>query len=113
MRACLRVRRVTHHGELRLQLLHPVLLHVHLGSKDVGLLRGLFGLPPQVPLLPLQHVLLLGQRFHCVLALLMVHRRTREAARLIPSTGKGLESGTRGLVHLQDLRTFWPHCLIA
>lgn len=43
----------THHGELGLQFFDPVLLHVHLRSQDVGLLSGFFGLPPQVPLLPL------------------------------------------------------------
>lgn len=75
--ASVSVCRMTHHGELCLQFFDPVLLHIHLSAQDVGLLRGFFGLPPQVPLLPLQHVLLLCQGLHCVLTLLMnTHTRT-------------------------------------
>lgn len=62
--------RVTHHGELGLQFFDPVLLHVHLRAQGVSLFCGFFGLPPQVPLLPLQHILLLCQGFYCILTLL-------------------------------------------
>lgn len=60
-----------HHGQLGFQLLDAVLLEVQLRAQHPRVLRGLLGLPPQVPLLSLQQVLLLGQRLHRVLALLV------------------------------------------
>lgn len=61
---------LSHHGQLSLQLLDAVLLEVELGAQHPRVLRGFLGLPPQVPLLPLQQVLLFGQRLHRILALL-------------------------------------------
>ena len=60
----------SHHGQLSLQLLHPVVLEVQLGAQRRGVVRGLLGLAPKLPLLPLQQVLLLSQSFDGVLALL-------------------------------------------
>lgn len=65
---------LSHHGQLSLQLLDAVFLEVELGAQHPRVLRGLLGLPPQVPLLPLQQVFLLGQHLHCILALLQ-HRQ--------------------------------------
>ena len=59
-----------HHGQLSLQLLDAVLLEVELGAQHPRVLRGFLGLPPQVPLLSLQHVFLFGKRLHRILALL-------------------------------------------
>ena len=61
---------LSHHGQLSLQLLDAVFLEVELGAQHPCVLRGFLGLPPQVPLLSLQQVLLFGQRLHCILALL-------------------------------------------
>ena len=61
---------LSHHGQLSLQLLDAVLLEVELGAQHPRVLRGFLGLPPQVPLLSLQHVFLFGQRLHRILALL-------------------------------------------
>lgn len=61
----------SHHGQFRLQLLDAVLLEVELRAQQPRVLRGFLGLPPQVPLLSLQQVLLLGQCLHRILALLV------------------------------------------
>lgn len=61
----------SHHGQFGLQLLDAVLLEVELGAQHPRVLRGFLGLPPQVPLLSLQQVLLLGQCLHRILALLV------------------------------------------
>lgn len=60
----------SHHGQLGLQLLHPVVLEVQLGAQRRGMVRGLLGLAPQLPLFALQQVLLLRQSFDSILALL-------------------------------------------
>lgn len=62
---------LSHHGQLSLQLLDAVFLEVELGAQYPRVLRGFLGLPPQVPLLSLQQVLLFGQCLHCILALLV------------------------------------------
>lgn len=76
----------SHHGQLRLQLLHAVILEVQLGAQCGGVVRGLLGLAPQLPLLALQQVLLLGQGFDSVLALLWGE------ASVTRSAGRGREA---------------------
>ncbi len=62
---------LSHHSQFSLQLLDAVLLEVELGAQHPRVLRGFLGLPPQVPLLSLQQVLLFGQCLHRILALLV------------------------------------------
>lgn len=83
----------SHHGQLGLQLLHPVVLEVQLGAQRRGMVRGLLGLAPQLPLLTLQQVLLLCQGFDGIFALLQ-----GQSARLL-QRGRGASSwrGHRGL----------------
>lgn len=83
----------SHHGQLGLQLLHPVVLKVQLGAQRRGMVRGLLGLAPQLPLLTLQQVLLLCQGFDGIFALLQ-----GQSARPL-QRGRGASSwrGHRGL----------------
>lgn len=60
----------SHHGQLGLQLLDAVFLEVELRAQHSRVLRGLLGLPTQVPLLPFQQIFLFGQYFHRILTLL-------------------------------------------
>lgn len=78
---------LSHHGQLSLQLLDAVFLEVELGAQHSRVLRGLLGLPPQVPLLPLQQVFLFGQHLHCILTLL----EHREADHFQAQNSAGLE----------------------
>lgn len=64
----------SHHGQLSLQLLHAVVFEVQLGAQRRGVVRGLLGLAPQLPLLTLQQVLLLGQCPDGLLAFLQGQR---------------------------------------
>lgn len=65
----------SHHGQLGLQLLHAVVLEVQLGAQGCRVVRGLLGLASQLPLLPLQQVLLLGQSLDRILAFLQRGRK--------------------------------------
>lgn len=60
----------SHHGQLGLQFLDAVFLEVELWAQHSRVLRGLLGLPTQVPLLPFQQIFLFGQHFHRILTLL-------------------------------------------
>jgi hypothetical protein len=74
--------RCSHHGQLSLQLLHAVVFEVQLGPQCRCVVCGVLGLASQLPLLPLQQVLLLGQDFDCVLALLRERERERAVGSL-------------------------------
>lgn len=94
------VRRGSHHGQLSLQLLHPVVLEVQLGAQGRGVVRGLLGLAPQLPLLAFQKVLLLRQSLDGILALLQ-----GESARGRYHQSCGASSGPRDTQRGLDPRT--------
>lgn len=108
----------SHHGQLRLQLLHPVVLEVQLGAQCCGVVRGLLGLAPQLPLLALQQVLLLSQSFHSILAFLRGEgsiTRGMAGANLWPGDAQrpltpGLAEcvGVRGVPHARALEKGSP-----